>query len=296
MDLPVTYTLIKLPLDVNDNMITATGLCGLPRTVSTEPPTSMSNAVHVIRLRHIWARIQIWVYSTSTAFYGVDQETRSSQIAKVRTDLEEWRQTAPEIPPRPGKTLTVFATKAWYELNYNHTILYLYRKQLVSSDHTPENIFLDCLQAARTVCRVYRREYVGTMVKYTWSSLHCIFLAGMTYLHCLWASPVACRAEQLSEVNKTCIDCTMVLVIIAQGWQVAAPYRDLFEVLVARTTSMIESRRYGTQHGSMVNTSSDAYSIEEDWNRCLAEIDRDLFAGFDDLILGFMGEFDVDFS
>lgn len=255
----------------------------------------MSNAIHVIRLRHIWARMQIWVYSASASFYGIDRETQVSRIHSIRGDLEDWRRAAPKLPPRPGKALTVFATEAWYELNYNHTILYLYRKQLVSSEPTPENIYLDCLQAARSVCRTYRREYVGTAVKYTWSSLHCIFLAGMTYLHCLWTSEAACRTESMSNINKTCTDCTMILVVIAQGWQTAAPYRDLFEVLVARTISMIDNRRDGVQPISSITPFSDRYADEGDWNRCLAEIDRDLFAGFDDLLPGFMAEFNADF-
>lgn len=253
----------------------------------------MSNAVHVIRLRQLWARIQIWVYSSSSSFYGIDSQTRRMEIQAIRSDLDQWRHTAPTLPNRPGKDLTVFATNAWYELNYNHTILYLYRKALASSEPTPDEIFLDCLQASRTVCQLYRSKYIGTTVKYTWSSLHCIFLAGMTYLHCLWASPEAWKTESMSAINKTCLDCTMVLVVIAQGWQTAAAYRDLFEVLAARTTAMIDSRRFNAQQVLMTN--SDVFSNDEDWNRCLADIDRDLFAGFDDLITGFTGDYNVGF-
>lgn len=250
----------------------------------------MSNAIHVIRLRRIWARIHACAYS-SMALGGVDDDTRRSHIAQLRSDLEQWRATAPEPPPRSGNTLSIFSTQAWYDLNYSGTILQLYREQLAEGKQSPDDIFIDCMQAASTVCRLYRRHYVGTSIKHTWGTLHCIFLAGLTYLHCLWTSPTACESVQHHEVSKTCTDCTMVLVVIAQGWEGAAPYRDIFEVLASRTMSMIVTRN--CQHRQLPTTPalSDT-SDREAVTRWIADIDdMGMLDGFDGLLSGFMDDF-----
>ncbi|KAI4599316.1 hypothetical protein KJ359_001757 [Pestalotiopsis sp. 9143b] len=124
----------ELPLDVDDEAITDAGLHGSPRTLPDQEPTSMSNAIHVIRLRQIWARMHASVYSANT-LGEVDSDSRRRQITQLRDDLE----------------------KEWFELNYSGTILLLYRGQLAEDKGTANDIFMDCVQAASTVCHIYRR-------------------------------------------------------------------------------------------------------------------------------------------
>ncbi|KAL6408572.1 hypothetical protein AUP68_08432 [Ilyonectria robusta] len=180
-------------MDIEDESISDTGPPSSPRNPVDIAPTSMSNAIHVIRLRNIWARIHACVYSAN-AFGHVDDVTKHSHVAQLRADLEEWLRAAPQCPPRAGRTLSIFSTRAWYDLNYSGTILYLYRAQLAEDKDTPDNIFMDCMQAASNVCHIYRRQYIGTSIKYTWATLHCLFLAGLTYLHCLWTSTAVVEA------------------------------------------------------------------------------------------------------
>lgn len=250
----------------------------------------MSNAIHVMRLRRIWARIYTLVYSPA-AFQDANEETRRASIMQLRADLEQWRVTAPEPPPRHGQTLSIFATKAWYELNYCGSILHLYRSQLAEGKQTPDNIFIDCMEAASFVCQEYRRQYIGTSVKHTWRTLHCLFLAGLTYLHCLWTSPAACRAVQYQEASKTCIDCTMVLVVIAEAWEGAAPYRDIFEILASHTMSMIISRSQQSQPPPQGPALADT-SEREAVSRRISDIDdMGMLNVFDDLLVGFVDNF-----
>lgn len=277
----------QLPLDIDDSLLTESGVHGKPRTSVDEAPTCMSNSLHVMRLRRIWARIHTCVYSTR-ALGDVDDTTRQIHITQIRADLEEWRESAPNPPPRSGNLLSIFSTREWYDLNYSGTILHLYQTQLSEDTQSSGSIFMDCMQASSTVCRLYRRQYVGTSIKHTWGTLHCLFLAGLTYLHCIWTSPAVRESTNHTEVNKTCTDCIMVLVVIAESWEDAAPYRDIFETLASRTMSMI----MGTNHDHPPLPASPALSDDSDREavtRWIADIDNQgMLSGFDELLSGFL--------
>ncbi|EHY58965.1 hypothetical protein HRR83_001770 [Exophiala dermatitidis] len=108
-----------------------------------------------------------------------------------------------------------------------------------------DGIFLSCLRAAERTCHIYRRHFLGRPTNYTWAALHELFLAGLTYLHCLWTSPAARAVTRQGQVSNTCTDCTIVLVIIAERWSAAAPYRDIFEALANLTMTMMDEKAGG---------------------------------------------------
>ncbi|KAJ5273302.1 hypothetical protein N7478_008427 [Penicillium angulare] len=240
----------ELPLDINDSQISILGIQGTPRTSADGVPTVMSNAIHVMRLRQIWARIHTLVCSADASQH-TNWETHRASFIQLRADLDQWRATAPEPPPRHGQRLSIFSTRAWYELNYSGSILNLYRSQLAEDKNTPDNIFIDCMEAASFVCREYRRQYVGTNIKPTWSTLH----------------------------------------LIAEAWDGAAPYRDIFEVLASHTMSMIVSRSMQSQPLPDGPTLADA-SEREAVTRWISNIDdTGMLNVFDDLLAGFVGDF-----
>lgn len=201
----------------------------------------MSNAIHVFRLRRIWARMHYSLFSEE-ARADSGSPAYLSRMSDFRAELEQWLAAVPEVKPRTGRALSIFATSTWYKLNYQYTIIYLYRTQLAEERNSAENVFPDCFRAAKYICTEYRRLYVGTAVRHTWGTLRCIFFAGLVYMHCVWTAPGACGDADLQEVNRTCTDALMVMVVIAQAWEEAAPYRDLFEILVNRTMAMVTDR------------------------------------------------------
>lgn len=70
-------------------------------------------------------------------------------------------------------------------------------------------------------------------------SVHILFLAGLTYLFCLWRSPKIRKAAKQADVINTCMACASVLIVIAERWKVTTTYRDLFDALSERTIEMI---------------------------------------------------------
>ncbi|KAI1626214.1 fungal-specific transcription factor domain-containing protein [Exophiala viscosa] len=249
---------IELPLDIDDIGITRTGIVGSVRHDPETPPTQMTGAIHIIKLRQLWSKISDSIYSAVSG--GPTDGTRtcvtiSTQVPQLRQALDEWFADSPDQSQyQDTGPVSVFTSKDWFRLAYDHTIILLYRHCLTCEYYRHPNIaslyahcsktqidaaFQQCASSAREICVLYRRTYQRSPVRYTWGSLHILFLAGLTYLHCLWSSESLRKSVPQLDVINTCTSCNMVLVIIAERWDIAASYRDLFEKLSERTISMI---------------------------------------------------------
>ena len=230
----------------------------------------MSNAIHVFRLRLLWARIHASLYSDISA-RDPNHPTYINLIEKLRAELEAWRASIPPILPRTGDALTIFNTPEWFDLNYNSTILYLYRGQLIDGRSISDAIFRECSQAAKAICHDYRRLYVGQSVNYTWGAIHVIFVAGLLYLHCLWTSSAVRAKTRQDDFTRTWMDCTMVLVVMAERWEGAASFRDIFEALANGTMIMMTEEGRGNKESPIPQAL--ANNVDEgDFTRWMAEI------------------------
>lgn len=244
-----------------------------------------------------------------------------SRVAEFRAELETWYRTRPPVPTDAARdALVLFGCEDWFSTNYSFTILLLYRAQLadrsaaqrpdtVSADnhnHSDDNddddsVFLDCFTAAGDVCRRYRRQFVGRAVGYTWQALHFLFLAGLTYLHCLWTSRAVRRHARHDRVSGTCTDCTLLLAVMAERWEGVAPYRDIFEALAARTLTMLVERGAEDQGalavpaavgtaaaGAETSALLDGAGLEDDgldWDQWIADITDTGMSGTVDKLL-----------
>ncbi|KPM37048.1 hypothetical protein AK830_g9524 [Neonectria ditissima] len=280
----------EFPLDLEDSFITTAGVCGSPRRSPTDPPTMMTYAIHAFRIRTLQGRIQTSLYSDITVRAP---EIRKARVQGFLTELDNWHALGPPpIVPPDGGGLSFFVTPDWFQVNYNYAILQLYRVQITNSkEPASDDIFKTCLDAAKSTCHRYRRQFFGKPTTYTWGALHELFLAGLTYVYCLWTSPAAREASRLDQVSSTCTDCIMVLVILAERWSEAAPYRDIFEALASRTMTMMAD----TQQGEII--ASTALGPEQDqylddlpqWMAGIA--DSGISLGVDLLLSGLIDEF-----
>ncbi|OKL63861.1 hypothetical protein UA08_00622 [Talaromyces atroroseus] len=278
----------EYPIDIDDSCITATGLVGMPRNSPGDAPTNITRAIHTFRIRRILNRIHTCIYSKADPRCSGKHDQRID-VQNIRADIEKWRS---EIPPTPsynrsGEELVLFTTEDWYGMEYNYTILQLYRAQIV--DHrteTPDGVFLECMRAAENICHSYRRQFLGKPTSCTWAALHELFLAGLTYLHCLWTSPAAREASGHGKANNTCNDCTIALVIMAERWDAASPYREIFMALVSRTMAMMGDKSDESVSTNVVSADSESW-VEEDWTEWMGIVaDAGLLEGFNGLLTG----------
>lgn len=190
------------------------------------------------------------------SFY--EEGMRKATIEQLRRELDDWQASLPnQLSPSRSHPLSVFASSEWFQLAYDHSILLLYRPYItgtvcqegpssdrygVTSDDEQEAIdraFEECSVRAREICLLYRRLYQSSSIQFTWGSLHILFLGGLTYLYCLWRSKRVREMTRQTDVVSTCMACSTVLVIIAERWNLATSYRDLFQTLSERTTCMV---------------------------------------------------------
>ncbi|CAK7212902.1 hypothetical protein SBRCBS47491_001621 [Sporothrix bragantina] len=244
---------VGLPQNIGDGNVFAdahpgTGICA--------PAPDLSVALHMFRLRRLWAKIQFALFSdTSNNTKNTRVRIRTTEpayiarIQQLQAELDDWRATAPPEPPRTGEALTLFGSKDWYDSNYSHSILLLHRNHLIEArSAVSAPIVHACLEATERISRGYYRQFILGRVGCTWGCLHVLFLAGLTYLHSLWTSPAARAARSLSAVSSTCMDCSMVFAVMAERWTRAAAYRDMFERLSRKTMAMLVEQGQSTEN------------------------------------------------
>ena len=256
----------QLPLDMDDEDITSAGLLSSPRTNATDPPTLMTGFVHAIKLRRLWTKISDNLYPPLTSRCGNDCAQRVT-VESLRQELDKWRADTPDqLDYSRSHPLSVFTSKSWFQLAYDHSILLLYRHYMIGThrnrpsapdggsqggaidSEAMERALEECAVRARDMCLLYRRVYQSSSVQFTWGSLHILFLGGLTYLYCLWRSDRVRNSARQSDVVTTCMACTTVLIIIAERWNLATSYRDIFEALSQRTINMVcnDGHKQGT--------------------------------------------------
>ncbi|KXH27020.1 hypothetical protein CSIM01_12595 [Colletotrichum simmondsii] len=266
---------VELPLDIDDENVTSGGLLSASRTSNTDPPTLMTGFIHAIKLRRLWTKISDNLYPPTTRRCGCGH---TATIESLRQELEEWRAKTPDqLNYSRAHPLSVFTSRSWFQLAYDHSILLLYRHYMMggspAANHsTPdgaghggnlndneatERALEECAVRAREMCMLYRRVYQSSSVQFTWGSLHILFLGGLTYLYCLWRSKRVRDSTRQADVVTTCMACTTVLIIIAERWNLATSYRDIFEALSQRTITMVcnDGQKPTAAAPSGVNTS-----------------------------------------
>lgn len=85
------------------------------------------------------------------------------------------------------------------------------------------------------------------------------------------------------------MDCSMLLAVIAERWRSAGPYRDLFEALCNRTTTMMMDKSYGD--GTPTTSNMADFVNPEDLTQWMTDIsDVGMSDGIDKLLNGLIGE------
>lgn len=204
---------------------------------NTDASTTMSGAIHTLRLRRIWARMQCSIYPQVGAEVTI---TPDLLIDDFRRELGEWLEASPFQLSSNRKHNNSFGARIWFDVMYHHSILLLHRYRLMNSrSSVPSATYLECAQSAAQLCNGYRQLYVSNRLNDTWGGLHNLFLGGLTFLYCLWSSPEVRTQFRVDKVTTTCTGTSVVLAIMAERWAAAGPYRDAFDMLTEATLTMV---------------------------------------------------------
>ncbi|KAK5180756.1 hypothetical protein LTR44_007070 [Exophiala sp. CCFEE 6388] len=262
---------VEFPSDMNDEDITVNELLKEPRSSHAQPITTVSSAIHTIRLRQLWARMQSAVYPQ----VGAETSTQStSALEDFKKEFARWLESAPEQLASNRANNNAFGSKEWFQLMYHHSILLLYRHRLVQprGPATPSSIFIDCADSSQSICMIYRQLYFTQRLNDTWGALHVLFLAGVTFLHCLWSSPETRMIYRLDKVSSICTSIMIVLAIMSERWTAVEAYRDAFEMLSGATQTMLVEASTASTAPSRPVLSSGGYDQFTDYLYCMNEV------------------------
>ncbi|GME89456.1 hypothetical protein B5S29_g1533 [[Candida] boidinii] len=193
-----------------------------------------SVAIHVIRLRRMQSNICSFVYKPHKIIEA-PEEIDATRV-QILLELNDWMSTFP-AKSNPAST---FETDNWSIISYHNSILLLLRPVILEVAKLKENSsprllewFKVFTQSASAVCLNYKHLHSKGKLSYTWLSIHCCFVSGLSFLYCIWIdkSIKVLEWKRKSHIYDTISACSTILYVWAEKWDGAKLFRDTFDKL-----------------------------------------------------------------
>ncbi|GME67049.1 unnamed protein product [[Candida] boidinii] len=194
-----------------------------------------SIAIHVIRLRRMQSNICSFVYKAHKII-ETPEEIDATRV-QILLELNNWMSTFP-AKSNPAST---FETDNWSIISYHNSILLLLRPVILEVAKSKENSsprllewFKVFTQSASAVCLNYKHLHSKGKLSYTWLSIHCCFVSGLSFLYCIWIdkSLKVLEWKRKSHIYDTITACSTILYVWAEKWDGAKLFRDTFDKLL----------------------------------------------------------------
>ncbi|KAJ6160889.1 hypothetical protein N7470_004285 [Penicillium chermesinum] len=152
---------VEYPLDIDDDCLTEHGINGTPRTSVDVPATTVSSAIHTIRIRQIWGRMQALLYPQ----IGVGATPMMSVMLEesFRSELKKWLEEAPNQLNTNERHNNTFGSEEWFELMYQHSILILHRHKLVAIRSSAAEPYRECFDVLSSSTQAMMVDSLTTM-------------------------------------------------------------------------------------------------------------------------------------
>jgi len=191
------------------------------QTVATVQPREradvkdMSTFIHLIKLRKINADIYRTFHSISNNSYlgGPDLDLVRSDIY---AQLSDWLITA----PRYSTSSSMFQSPEWFQTAYHLAVIALHRPSFAQPQPSIQALQV-CADSSISLISCYSSLYAKNKVSYSFVALSAIFMATVTMLYSLRASPQV-RKDLTRQVIETNINSSLSLIRgISNGREVA---------------------------------------------------------------------------
>lgn len=175
----------------------------------------MSTFIHLIKLRKFNSDIYRTFHSISSnpTLSSTDLDTFRQDIYN---QLNDWLITAPRYP----KSSSMFQAPEWFQTAYHLAVIALHRPSFAQPQPTIEALQL-CCDSSISLISCYGSLYAKNKVSYSFVALAAIFMATITMLYSLRASPQV-RKDLTRQVIETNINSSLSLIRgISSGRDVA---------------------------------------------------------------------------
>ncbi|PYI03939.1 hypothetical protein BO78DRAFT_321529 [Aspergillus sclerotiicarbonarius CBS 121057] len=172
---------MSLPLQLTDDELDNSPAV-LDHTSIVPQVMDNSTFIHIIRLRKINADIYSSFHSIGR-MRPCDEELESRQ-KQYFSELNHWVFTA----PRYMQTVSTFQSPHWFQIAFHHAVLTLYRPSRAVPMPSYEDLRI-CIESAIGLISSYSALYAMNRIRYTFVAIHALFMAAVTMLYALRASP-----------------------------------------------------------------------------------------------------------
>ncbi|KIR68094.1 hypothetical protein I314_01588 [Cryptococcus bacillisporus CA1873] len=199
------------------------------------PVTSMTSAIHNIRLNQLKHRIQDAIYRLDKPLFPTKDVLTAERQSIPEVDnllvcLDQWRACHPNPPP--GVQVPMLSREHW-ELEYHNCVQMLLRP-IVASRRAGREYVSHCLKSAAALCET---QYANLQPPIDPSKLSAwrfyrIFLAGMTLLHVVTTLSADLSEHDRRRAENAIRQCEVSLGVWGEGFRGAKRHEKLFKELV----------------------------------------------------------------
>lgn len=210
-------------------------------------------ACHVFKLRRIQSNICSFVYKPIPLIE--DQKDIDSTRVSIVLELNDWMSTF----PAKKQPISRFETFNWCSVSYHNSMLLLLRPVVLEVSRTKLDSptrsiewFKAFTHSASAICMNYKGLHAKGKLNSTWLSMHCLFVAGLSFLYCLW---IDSQIKVLEWKNKkvvydTISACSSILYVFAERWTSAVVFRDTFEQISSAVLLKLDD----SNEGNLIST------------------------------------------
>lgn len=208
----------------------------------------MSTFIHLLRLRKLNAEIHRVFHSTLPPLPDTELLTTRDELY---SQLNDWLVTAPRYP----YTSSMFQSPEWFSNAYHLAIIVMHRPSYSQPSPSISALQL-CADSSISLISGYGSLYAKNKVSYSFVALAAIFMAAVTMLYSLRASPQVRRdlTKQVIETNiKTAL---MLLRGISNGREVAERAAKIVQGLGDAVLALFDHHTHNIEGSGNTNTNT----------------------------------------
>ncbi|QLG74115.1 hypothetical protein HG535_0F06270 [Zygotorulaspora mrakii] len=201
-------------------------------------------ANHVFKLRKIQSSICVFVYGPR--HFNEEEDEVNITRHQIMLELSSWKSTFPVN----NHAKCTWETDNWCTISHHNSVLLLLRPVVLEvsekKGRTPASTiewFKIFTQSASAICLNYKELHSIQKLSYTWLALHCVFIAGLSFLYCIWldCSLKILQWRKKSTIYDTISACSNILYVLAERWDSATVFRNSFEQMSRSILSKVEN-------------------------------------------------------
>ncbi|TDZ22048.1 Pyrimidine pathway regulatory protein 1 [Colletotrichum orbiculare MAFF 240422] len=201
---------VPLPLSISDDVL-ADPTRETPLSFGGPDVDDLSTFLHIVQLRRINADIYRSLHSAGDAdLAGADIDAIR---ARHHARLNQWLASAPRYLAPPA---SMHQTPEWFQIAHHQAVMNLYRPSHASPVSTADAL-RHCADSAISLVSCYGALYAKNSVTYTYVALTSLFMAGVTMLYALRASPALRQDLTRAVVDSNIRSCATLLRDVSHG-------------------------------------------------------------------------------